>query len=633
MINTINLPPFKKMCITIGNLPSSFVESMSYYEALCWLVNFLANEVVPAVNTNSEAITELQTYVANYFDNLDVQEEINNKLDAMAEAGTLQEIVAEYLNTKAVFGFDSVDDMKDATNLIDGSYARTLGFAEINDGGAALYKIRNITNDDVIDNVTIIPLNDEENNLIAELIIEYEMNSKCFNIIGDGVTDDTDALQHALNITNIICNKNETYKITKTMYINHSLNGNNSTFIVPNYSDLTIESYRGIYIVNQKNIVVKNCKFIGSYTDYTQKIPYTTTNILPPILSYMDGSDNSQCIGCHFEKTNGHSVIVYGNTVNNILIENCTAIDCGCGVGIEKISGGAETPKNITINNFYSECNNSCEITSGSGISVNNCYFECNGKGKGIITSNEAYHDTHVDINGCTFKHSGVGASATDTKCIFIDSYNNVKKMYVNLTGCVIDADIADVTAIYINPNAKVSLISCEIKGRTHVINGSYLDIINCSIENKVASGNVIVVNNANSYCSISNSKIEISSPGNSIWTQGNLDVTNSVIESDDVSIKYKSGVKGVILNSTISKLDTSETPYGIIKLNTILTNDTRFLTDIGTILGTVSAASDLANLPASLPNCSMILVTGTKKIAYKYGSQWFYADGTYISG
>lgn len=104
MINTINLPPFKKMCITIGNLPSSFMESMSYYEALCWLYDYFENTLLPAINTNSEAITELQTafltlksYVDNYFENLDVQTEINNKLDAMAEDGTLTTLIGNYV--------------------------------------------------------------------------------------------------------------------------------------------------------------------------------------------------------------------------------------------------------------------------------------------------------------------------------------------------------------------------------------------------------------------------------------------------------------------------------------------------------------------------------------------------------
>ena len=116
MINTINLPPFKKMCMTIGNLPTSFMESMSYYEALCWLYNYLDTQVIPAINTEGEAITELQTafttlqnYVDTYFDNLDVQEEVNNKLDAMALDGTLAEIINQEIFSELN---DKVDNLQ-----------------------------------------------------------------------------------------------------------------------------------------------------------------------------------------------------------------------------------------------------------------------------------------------------------------------------------------------------------------------------------------------------------------------------------------------------------------------------------------------------------------------------------------
>lgn len=105
------LRPFKRLCVTIGNLPTSFVESMTYYECLVWLVKYLEDTVIPAVNNNAEATKELQdaftilkNYVDNYFDNLDVQEEINNKLDDLVEDGTMARIINEQifeeLNTK-----------------------------------------------------------------------------------------------------------------------------------------------------------------------------------------------------------------------------------------------------------------------------------------------------------------------------------------------------------------------------------------------------------------------------------------------------------------------------------------------------------------------------------------------------
>lgn len=85
-------------------IPLAFDESMSYYETLCGLLNYLKNVVIPTVNNNADAVAELQTlyeqlrtYVDDYFTNLDVQEEINNKLDEMVEDGSLYNIINRYM--------------------------------------------------------------------------------------------------------------------------------------------------------------------------------------------------------------------------------------------------------------------------------------------------------------------------------------------------------------------------------------------------------------------------------------------------------------------------------------------------------------------------------------------------------
>ena len=81
-------------------IPATFDQSLSYQEALYALLDYLKNQVVNAINQNAEItdkqtkiITELTDYVNNYFDNLDIQEEINNKLDEMVTDGTLDRII------------------------------------------------------------------------------------------------------------------------------------------------------------------------------------------------------------------------------------------------------------------------------------------------------------------------------------------------------------------------------------------------------------------------------------------------------------------------------------------------------------------------------------------------------------
>lgn len=96
------LNPFGTFVCSLGAIPTSYKESLSYEEQLLWLLNYIETVLLPAVNDNAEAIIELQNlyiklkeYVDNYFSDLNVQNEINNKLDEMAEDGTLAKIINE----------------------------------------------------------------------------------------------------------------------------------------------------------------------------------------------------------------------------------------------------------------------------------------------------------------------------------------------------------------------------------------------------------------------------------------------------------------------------------------------------------------------------------------------------------
>ena len=246
-IETVDLTPFKYMVMTIGELPTSFVESMTYYEALAWLDNYLENTLIPTINNNAEAVEELQglyiqlhDYVQNYFDNLDVQEEINNKLDAMAEAGTLQEIINEYLQSNVAWTFDTVADMKLATNLIDGSYARTLGFRSINDGGGALYKI---TDSGTANEMDVIAIG---STLYANLVLPTEVTPEIYGAYCNGTNNDAPYIQAAINSDHpVILSKN--YYTTSSVYIGNqdpSISGGYKKDLVINGSTSTI-TYNG----------------------------------------------------------------------------------------------------------------------------------------------------------------------------------------------------------------------------------------------------------------------------------------------------------------------------------------------------------------------------------------------------
>ena len=91
------LQPFRYWCQKV--LPLVYDDSLSYYELLCKVVDYL-NKTMEDVETLHVDVTslhtayeELQSYVNNYFSSLDVQQEINNKLDQMSSDGTLLAIM------------------------------------------------------------------------------------------------------------------------------------------------------------------------------------------------------------------------------------------------------------------------------------------------------------------------------------------------------------------------------------------------------------------------------------------------------------------------------------------------------------------------------------------------------------
>lgn len=97
--NFNNLTPFKWFVLENFPFIEADFDALTEWQLFCKLGKEM-NKIINSENTlgnQMESITnafiELQNYVNNYFDNLDVQEEINNKLNAMVKDGTLERII------------------------------------------------------------------------------------------------------------------------------------------------------------------------------------------------------------------------------------------------------------------------------------------------------------------------------------------------------------------------------------------------------------------------------------------------------------------------------------------------------------------------------------------------------------
>ena len=359
----IKLTPFKMQVLQSFPFIDADFDAITNYELLCKVVDYLNKTVEnvdylnDTVNDYIDKFNELKSYVDNYFDNLDVQEEINNKLDEMAESGELTDIIAQYLGLAGVLSYETVSDLKSATNLVNGSTARTLGYYTLNDGGTALYKIRTITNDDVVDEKFIISLYD--NNLVAELIII----NNTINVLSIGCKKNDDTFNSTSYIQAII-NKNKGYKIylpagsyyvtninIPVGYHNVKIYGDNDigehrTLIKP-YSGMSGTMFTvGLANTTPENIIygfeLHNLQIKGGSTKYGIDLGRTSNVIFDQVsLTYIDGFA-LRLDGCYDSKfdsveinnagNNNYAGLIMQGTItatnavrfNNSRIEACT---------------------------------------------------------------------------------------------------------------------------------------------------------------------------------------------------------------------------------------------------------------------------------------------------------------------
>ena len=185
----IKLTPFKMQVLQSFPFIDEDFDAITNYELLCKVVDYL-NKTVDNVNLLESNFKELYDYVHDYFDNLDVQEEINNKLDEMALSGELADIIAQYLGLAGVLAFNTLNDLVNATNIVDGSICKTLGNTTYNDGYGSFYKIRTITSSDIVDNDKIVALNISDT-LIAEKIYNLKLEEIYKNAFYEEITYST----------------------------------------------------------------------------------------------------------------------------------------------------------------------------------------------------------------------------------------------------------------------------------------------------------------------------------------------------------------------------------------------------------------------------------------------------------
>lgn len=257
----------------------------------------------------------------------DITEIINNKLDEMAASGELEEIISIYLNSEMVHGFDTAVEMKSSEALINGSYARTLGYYNVNDGGEALYRIVE-TEPEASQGVYYETL---DSGLFALLIPEDGINVKQFGLVGDGNTDDTSKFGVAVNYgaynnLKISLNSQDTYYLNETTTVNLPDNelhieGNNSTLSL---NSVHAHNTTGLD-VTCKNIVIRNLNINGnkSIQDQFDETNYRNLAMINGFV--LRNAKNIELYNLDLQNWYGNAIRFYyykNISINNVNINN-----------------------------------------------------------------------------------------------------------------------------------------------------------------------------------------------------------------------------------------------------------------------------------------------------------------------
>ena len=293
------------------------------------------------------------------------------------------------LNKKPYY-YNSVANMKADTKLKAGDMAVTLGYYEINDGGAATYKIVDEENQNEYQE-------ELENGLFATLVVKDYVTPEMFGAKGDGETDDTDSFQLAVNSGYIIkCNKNYYFasSIIDNAEKNLMIEGNRNKFI-------------NFHLI--KNINTQNYKWVHAYkTRLTIKgINFTSNNDI-----IISSGSQTKIEDCDFTNVNTILATPYQAYLDTVIFKNVSIAEYRTASDLNNYYVGSYKSDGTVGGTYLGDMYNfeNVHMSAGSKSSTNHGrmfgYFV--GQESAVFTNclniRAKFLETNAVFNGCHFE-------------------------------------------------------------------------------------------------------------------------------------------------------------------------------------------------------------------------------------
>ena len=547
-----NLSPFKWFVLENFPFIEADFDALTEWQLFCKIGKEI-NKIIDSQNIVGEqaenltnAFNSLSNYVNNYFENLDVQEEINNKLNEMVEDGTLETIISKYIETYKEYTHikalgakgDGVTDNYEVLQNIFNTYENIY----IDDGIYYTSQPINIKSNTSITGKGTIKGNIEIVGEIGETINTSSIEENKINTthkfnINDLLLifyEETEVKTN--NKRQIVTTSSEDGKLSNNLC---NFNNNYSVRLLNSVKNVNIDNITikgNLRITYAQDIFINNITQIDGHLAISYSYNVNTQNSLFKLgndkrIDCQRGSSN-----CNFENLK----FLGGNTpsdnsalkLNEVFYSNVN--NCNFGTPNRDVEGytgyfhafmidGAFTEDNYPNNPSQfinvSNCNvakgfyNSYFITLGNNIRLNNIY----GYNAQIKNSNNvSISNSNIDDLNNETNNNNIIISNTIIKTVTKGTRSNIKFINCNINDFVIAQNVHDVYLqncsinnfknTYINNNSAYNIFidNCEIFDTCQIagINKGRFNIIShCPITiNQLyyADCNLLIIENKN---------------------------------------------------------------------------------------------------------------------------------------
>lgn len=293
--------------------------------------------------------------------------------------------------------------------------------------------------------------------------------------VGDGITDDTDAIYAAINAggkgATIIFEKGKPYLISRGIIPleRQTIDLNGATIKKSSLFDGSVMADNGgapaVFTIINKNCTVKNGFINGNKANVTTTAPVNCGVLVTTNRS--DKEAENTVIENMYVYDMAHSAyFIFGGT-KNTSFNNCHGDNNYSLFGVEIWGYGDATPENITLKNMsgsneYGVTTAGCNGLSGENINATATHFYA----LSLYCGDAGGNLTDVEFRNCKFKHTGTSQTVHSSALIPVgDLSGQYKNVEFKLTSCTFENTNAG-NAQFRN-KCKPTIDNCIFKGGT----------------------------------------------------------------------------------------------------------------------------------------------------------------------